>query len=99
MRVERMRQAILQGVPLDLAFAKPAMPPSINPSQGGPQFGGGPAFYPPPQPLNFRPNSMAGTAGRGHGGPPMEYGTGYGGRQNQSAPAGRGRGLLGEFGD
>lgn len=27
MRVERMRQAILQGVPLDLVFAKPPLPP------------------------------------------------------------------------
>ena len=100
MRVERMRQAILQGVPLDLAFAKPALPPMAPPQfgPGGPGGPGGPQFFPPQQGLNFRPTPQM-------GGPPMGYGANYGGGGRGSGngggnqSAGRGRGLLGEFGD
>ena len=89
MRVERMRQAILQGVPLDLAFAKPALP-----MMPGNPFG--PPMY--PQGMNLRP---AGAPPMHHGGPPMNYGNfggAPGGGRGNHQHAGRGRGLLGEFG-
>ena len=98
MRVERMRQAILQGVPLDLAFAKPSLPP-MSQQQGPPQFGGGgpPGFYHPQPGLNFRPNQPLPAATGAMGGPPMGYGAYPGRGANQQAQ--RGRGLLGDFGD
>ena len=40
MRVERMRQAILQDVPLDLVFAKPPLP-LMGQAPGMPGGGGG----------------------------------------------------------
>ena len=91
MRVERMRQAILQGVPLDLAFAKPALPMMPGNPFGPPMYQG----------MNLRPGGAPPHHMHHHGGPPMSYsnfggGGGAGGRGGHHA--GRGRGLLGEFG-
>ena len=45
MRVERMRQAILQDVPLDLVFAKPPLP-LMGQAPGMPGGGGGFMHHP-----------------------------------------------------
>ncbi len=88
MRVERMRQAVLQGLNIDAVFAKPMLPlmhGQFGPPGMGPNQGMG--MYPPN--MNFRggppggPN-MRGPPGGGPPGPPMGRGVG------------RGRGLLGE---
>lgn len=67
MRVERMRQAILQGVPLDLVFARPPLangPPHPAAYQGGP--------------MHMRPaGALPGSIGQGPFGP---NGSGRGGR-------------------
>ena len=70
MRVERLRGAILEGIPMDNLFAKPSLP-LMQPSG----LGGG-QFYPPSNPM-FRPagappglipgGPMSGPMGRGVG--------------------------------
>ena len=58
-----MRQAILQGVPLDLVFAKPPLPPMQGPYSGPPQHYRGQ--------MNMRPTggprNMQGGRGNGRG--------------------------------
>ena len=73
MRVERMRGAILEGIPPDTLFAKPGLP-LMQP----PQYGAGPYYHPQPN-MAFRPaGSSANMMGGMMSGPPIERTAGRG---------------------
>ncbi len=95
MKVERMRQAILENVKLDQAFAK--VPPSMMTPLYGSAPSGPPFYAGPPHPnLGFRPTGMAAMPpASAHQPPliPLSAGRGMMGRGGQ----GRGRGLLGMY--
>lgn len=80
MRVERLRGAILDGIPIETLFAKPGLP-LMQP----PPYGAGGPYFNPPNDMNFRPAGAShNVMGPGPVGGPMGRGVG------------RGRGLLGE---
>ena len=89
-RVEHMRNAILENIRIDMAFAKP--PLAMMPQQFG---GPGGFFQGPHHPqagLNLRPAGGPPMGNMGHPLGPGGRGAGRGGMNGR----GRGRGLLGE---
>lgn len=90
LQVERMRQAIMEG--LQFEFAKPMLPaPSLYTNY---PYGGYPPFHNPNNPMNFRPAGMGPPNARmSRPGPGIPAGMGP--QQNQPKSPGRGRGILG----
>lgn len=91
LQVERMRQAIMEG--LQFEFAKPMLPaPSLYTNY---PYGGYPPFHNPNSPMNFRPAGMGPPNARmSRPGPGIPAGMGP--QQNQPKSPGRGRGILGK---
>ena len=92
MRVERMRQAILQGRALDQVFAKPTLQHGGMGSSSGDHYN---QMYPSGGAYEFIPAGMSQQSRQHHHHQQQQYGPPQAGPMGRVS-GGRGRGLLGE---